>query len=277
MNPHTIKRLSQVHPLLRQKAEAVIAQLAAEGLTVEVVSGLRTADEQNALYAQGRTKPGPKVTYAKAWQSNHNYGLAVDFCPFVNSKPDWNAPRAVWKRIGEAAERQGLEWGGRWAKFRDMPHVQLPGLSVAQCFALSGGANLQPVWDAASRIAEATFAIKRPSAHFSAPTQGKVAPKSKKSNLAPFPAQIPASGESELPRFYPSELAKVPAQAPKQAAESLKSGNALPVSLVTIQAACELFLRENGLKLLLWLTLSVLIALLYHEWRERQAQRKEKR
>lgn len=199
MNPHTVRRLTKVHPLLRRKAEAVIGQLAAEGLTVEVVSGLRTADEQNALYAQGRTKPGPKVTYAKAWQSNHNYGLAIDLCPFVDGKPDWNAPRATWKRIGEAAERQGLEWGGRWAKFRDMPHVQLPGLSVAQCFALSGGANLQPVWDAASRIAGVVYAIKSPPVDFQGPKGATVYPAPQKSSHEAGNRQKQASGKTLSP------------------------------------------------------------------------------
>lgn len=276
MNPHTVKRLSQVHPLLRQRVEAIIARMADQGITLEVVQGLRTAKEQNELYAQGRSKPGRKVTNAKAWQSFHNYGIAVDLCPFVDGKPQWDAPRKVWNAIGAEAERLHLEWGGRW-KFRDLPHVQMPGLSISQCFDLSKAGSLTPVWDAISRINQ-NLAIKSPSVDFSASTQGnKVAPKSQKSKIDGIAAKIPASDKSLLPGFYPSKPAKVPAQAGKQAAESLKTGNTLPVSLVTIQAACELFLRENGLKLLLWLTLSILIALLYHEWRERQAKRKERR
>jgi peptidoglycan L-alanyl-D-glutamate endopeptidase CwlK len=83
------KRLDKVHPKLAQAVAAVINTLAAEGHKVEVVQGLRTFAEQDALFAQGRTKPGKKVTKAKGGQSNHNYGLAVDLCPFVGTEPKW--------------------------------------------------------------------------------------------------------------------------------------------------------------------------------------------
>ena len=262
MNLHTLKRLSQVHPILRQRVEILIARLAAQGVTVEAVQGLRTAQEQNDLYAKGRTKPGPKVTNAKAWQSNHCYGLAVDLCPFVNGKPDWNAPRKVWDSIGTEAERLHLEWGGRW-KFRDLPHVQLQGLSIAQCYELSRGGSLKPVWDAASRI---VLAVSAPSSVPKVEKGTTVYPAPQKSSGGPFPAQESVSPYSTTSDFPPRSPAFVPAQSPKQAAESLKSGNTLPVSLVTIQAACELFFRENGFKLLLWLTLSILIALVIYEF-----------
>lgn len=120
----------------------------------------------------------------------------------------------------------------------------------------------------------ANFRNTAPPRDLSTATQGKVAPAPQKSKIERSTPQIPAFPVSVPPGLSPSDPAKVPAQAPKQAAESLKSGNTLPVSLVTIQTACELFFRENGFKLLLWLTLSVLIALLYHEWRDRQAKRK---
>ena len=41
MNPHTFKRLQQVHPELKRRAEILIARLAEQGITVEVVQGLR--------------------------------------------------------------------------------------------------------------------------------------------------------------------------------------------------------------------------------------------
>jgi len=45
---------------------------------LKLISGLRTYEEQDALYAQGRTAPGPKVTNAPGGHSNHNFGLAFD-------------------------------------------------------------------------------------------------------------------------------------------------------------------------------------------------------
>lgn len=148
MNTATETRLAKVHPELARRVRDLITALALQGHTVEVVQGLRTFAAQDALFAQGRTKPGPVVTQARGGQSNHNYGLAVDLCPFVNGKPDWNAKPAVWFAIGTEAVKQGLEWGGNWKKFIDKPHVQLGGLSVAQCQSLYKGGGLEKVWAA---------------------------------------------------------------------------------------------------------------------------------
>lgn len=139
------KRLAKVHPKLSQAVTAVINTLAAEGLKVEVVQGLRTFAEQDALFAQGRTKPGKKVTRAKGGQSNHNYGLAVDLCPFIGTEPQWE-DEAGFDRIGAAGKKQGLIWGGDWPNFPDRPHLELPGPSIGQCFALHKEGGLEKVW-----------------------------------------------------------------------------------------------------------------------------------
>lgn len=153
MNDASRRRLSQVHPALAARITALLETLAQHGLQVEVVQGLRTFAEQDALFAQGRSKPGPVVTRARGGQSNHNYGLAVDLVPFNNGQPNWNAPLGVWTTIGREAEKLGLEWGGDWRKFVDKPHVQLPGLSVAECLSLfrRGGNKLDLVWAEAAR------------------------------------------------------------------------------------------------------------------------------
>ena len=54
-------------------------------VTVKVISGHRTWEEQDALYAKGRTKPGKRVTNARGGYSNHNFGTAVDFAVFKGS------------------------------------------------------------------------------------------------------------------------------------------------------------------------------------------------
>ncbi len=151
MNDASQKRLAKVHPELASRIQALIEGLAQQGLQIEVVQGLRTFAEQDALFAQGRTKPGPIVTRARGGQSNHNYGLAVDLVPFNNGQPNWNAPLSVWTTIGMAAHNLGLQWGGDWKKFVDKPHVQLPGMSVPECFALFKKGGLPAVWAEASR------------------------------------------------------------------------------------------------------------------------------
>lgn len=47
-------------------------------IRLRIVQGYRTIDEQKALYAQGRSTSGPKVTWVDGGYSYHNYGLAID-------------------------------------------------------------------------------------------------------------------------------------------------------------------------------------------------------
>jgi peptidoglycan LD-endopeptidase CwlK len=145
MNTASQNRLKKVHPELARRVTLVIEALANKGMTVEVVQGLRTFAEQDELFKQGRTKPGQIVTRARGGQSNHNYGLAVDLCPFVNGKPQWN-DNAAFIRIGVEASKLGLDWGGSWKKFIDKPHVQMPGLTVAQCLVCFKKGGLEYVW-----------------------------------------------------------------------------------------------------------------------------------
>lgn len=145
------ERLRAVHPALAEKVRQVCETLDRDGLNIQIVQGLRTFAEQDALFAQGRTKQGLKVTNARGGSSFHNYGLACDLCPFVDGKPDWDNLKAFAK-IGDEAEKLGLEWGGDWVKFKDRPHVQMPRISIKTCLQIynANGGKLQKVWDAAT-------------------------------------------------------------------------------------------------------------------------------
>ena len=151
MDQSSANRLDKVHPELKKRVTQLIENLAGQSMDVRVVQGLRTFAEQDALYEQGRTKPGKRVTNAKGGQSNHNYGLAVDLCPFKNGNPDWN-DTAGFKAIGSEAKKLGLEWGGDWTSLKDMPHVQLRGLSVKECQACYKKNGIQSVWDRINEI-----------------------------------------------------------------------------------------------------------------------------
>ena len=151
MRPSSEKRLQRLHPALASAVRAIVADLAAQGTTVEVVQGLRTFAEQDELYAKGRTTPGAIVTQARGGESNHNFGLAVDLCPFTDDKPNWNAPMSVWAAIGASAAAHGLEWGGQWKKFIDKPHVELPAMTVKECARCYQSGGLDAVWATASQ------------------------------------------------------------------------------------------------------------------------------
>jgi hypothetical protein len=79
MDTITLARIELLHPKLRAEAKEIYIAIfnALKGrAAVRFTHTLRTIAEQDALYAQGRTKPGKKVTNAKGGQSYHNFGLA---------------------------------------------------------------------------------------------------------------------------------------------------------------------------------------------------------
>ncbi len=115
-------KLGQIHPDLAIKAEKIITLAQRDGFTIIVTQGLRTFAEQDALYAQGRTRKGPKVTNAKGGQSNHNYGLAIDFGFVVNGQISWDDH--LYARLGIWSATVDLAWGGNWHTFKDLPHVE---------------------------------------------------------------------------------------------------------------------------------------------------------
>lgn len=120
------RNLDDLLPVVKAKAEAFIAACKAHGIDLIVTSTYRDFESQTALYNQGRTTPGAKVTNAKAGESFHNYRCALDFAPIVNGKIDWNNT-ALFTKCGEIAESIGLTWAGRWTTFKELAHVQYTG------------------------------------------------------------------------------------------------------------------------------------------------------
>lgn len=149
----TLDRIQLLHPKLREEASKIYSEIAA-ALTGKAACRfaytLRTFAEQDAIYAQGRTKPGKVVTNAKAGRSYHNYGLAVDIVLLVDrdgngtfedasweEKVDFDGDKkADWQEIVTIFKEHGWEWGGDW-KFSDTPHFQKTfGKSVTELLAL---------------------------------------------------------------------------------------------------------------------------------------------
>ncbi|MGR0372021.1 M15 family metallopeptidase [Listeria monocytogenes] len=122
-----------MYKITSDKTRNVIKKMAKEGIYLCVAQGYRSTAEQNALYAQGRTKPGAIVTNAKGGQSNHNYGVAVDLCLYTNDGKDviWESTTSRWKKVVAAMKAEGFKWGGDWKSFKDYPHFEL-------CDAVSG-------------------------------------------------------------------------------------------------------------------------------------------
>ncbi len=126
------RKTSDLTPETEKKCLAFIMKCQSQGIDVLITSTYRDNESQAALYAQGRTAPGPKVTNAKPGESFHNYRVAFDFVPIVNGKADWNNTK-TFEKCGKIAESLGLEWAGRWRSFKELAHCQnANGLTLKQ-------------------------------------------------------------------------------------------------------------------------------------------------
>jgi peptidoglycan L-alanyl-D-glutamate endopeptidase CwlK len=117
------KSIATLLPEVQPIARALVQKAALNGIRIKIISGLRTYAEQDKLYAQGRTTPGPKVTNSRGGYSNHNFGIAFDVGVFEGQK---YLPESVkYKAVGVLGTDLGLEWGGNWTSIIDQPHFQL--------------------------------------------------------------------------------------------------------------------------------------------------------
>lgn len=138
----TSRKLDDLLLPVRIKALDLINECKAHGIDLLVTSTYRDLEAQAALYAQGRSAPGRIVTNARAGQSFHNFRVAFDVVPLRGGKAVWgttgngidNDPTdddkddlELWQRIGAIGESHGLEWAGRWTRFREYPHFQYTG------------------------------------------------------------------------------------------------------------------------------------------------------
>ena len=131
----SLKRLVGVHPKLVDVVKMAIELTKQDFMVLE---GVRTPARQAELYAQGRTKPGQKVTWTL--KSNHfinsktGYGHAVDLVPLPI---DWSHKKldVVAKAMFAAADTLGVEirWGKDWNRNgisgekgeTDSPHFEI--------------------------------------------------------------------------------------------------------------------------------------------------------
>lgn len=138
----TVDRIKQMHPNLRDELlkdyTYVNEKLLGKGVRLRFAYSYRSPEEQNALYAQGRTKPGGKVTNSQAWQSIHQYGLAFDIVLLLDKDNNGTYETASWSTIEDFDKdkvadwievanyfkSKGWSWGGDWKSFKDYPHFE---------------------------------------------------------------------------------------------------------------------------------------------------------
>ncbi|WP_333819897.1 M15 family metallopeptidase [Ohtaekwangia sp.] len=116
-----ITDLQALHPYFRDQIKILMAACRAQGIELAVVESYRTHAKQNEYKTMGR-----KYTSSGAGRSKHQYGLAVDVVPIIDSVAVWDNT-ALWKRIGAEGEKLGLRWGGRWRTPYDPGHFEWTG------------------------------------------------------------------------------------------------------------------------------------------------------
>jgi peptidoglycan L-alanyl-D-glutamate endopeptidase CwlK len=131
MDAITLERIKLMHPDKRDELKQMytsINNLLPKGVRLRFTHTLRTIEEQNYLFSQGRTRGGSIVTNAKGGQSIHNYGLAIDIVILLDEDKNGTFEKAVWNgkhfnTVVTELKKYGFEWGGDW-KFKDAPHFQ---------------------------------------------------------------------------------------------------------------------------------------------------------
>jgi len=125
-----ITELNSLHPYFRDQIIELIRQCKAKGIELAVVEAYRTPSKQNEYRSMGK-----KYTRSSGGFSKHQYGLAIDVVPIVDSVAQWHNA-VLWKKVGNVGERLGLRWGGRWRHPYDPGHFEwtngLSGYQLAQ-------------------------------------------------------------------------------------------------------------------------------------------------
>lgn len=119
--------LDALHPVLREAVVELEDRFLAEGLPFRLFEAFRTPQRQKWLFAQGRSR-------ARAWESYHQFGLAVDYVLWVNNAWSWSSTGVYsryWKRLPQLGGELGLE-----PLPGEMPHLQVSGLALGD---LRGG------------------------------------------------------------------------------------------------------------------------------------------
>lgn len=132
--------INALAPFFYAKVRAALETCANKGMPLWIVEGYRSPKRQNWLYASGRSRPGMIVTEARAWQSMHQYGLAVDLCGGTNKKPQWVMP---WDKIRSIFTEHGLENLHPY----EQAHFQIrAGLATDDLYKLAHDDGLEAVW-----------------------------------------------------------------------------------------------------------------------------------
>jgi hypothetical protein len=125
LSKRSLKQMVGMNPALSFAVTMAIGRTM-QDFGVLNMGGIRTQEQQDELYAKGRTAPGKKVTWTR--NSRHVSGNAVDLVAFVDGKPTWDeqyypeiirAMKSVIKDYNLKIDHGFDLWG------KDIPHWQI--------------------------------------------------------------------------------------------------------------------------------------------------------
>lgn len=133
--------ITDLHPYVLEQKNKLVSRAKEQKISIIITDGFRSHEEQTRLYNQGRTTDGSIVTNARAGESYHNYGLAIDFAlQLEDGTVIWDMEydgnrngKSDWMEVVAIAKDLGFHWGGDWTGFPDYPHLQIDfGLTIRE-------------------------------------------------------------------------------------------------------------------------------------------------
>lgn len=146
VSSRTLKTISTLELGFQRRTKQWLEEMIQTGILPLIYTGLRSMEEQAALYAIGRSKPGKIVTKARPGESYHNYGLAFDWVPMKAApkvdlfQADWDDETAfkLGERVGITFGLKAITWetghlqSCSYESWRDIPQADSPGTKIAE-------------------------------------------------------------------------------------------------------------------------------------------------
>jgi peptidoglycan L-alanyl-D-glutamate endopeptidase CwlK len=129
----SLANIATLEPIMQavcRMAIGIMNRRKLKALDFGISSGRRTAPEQNTLWQQGRTTPGPIITYRDGYEveSTHQKGMAVDFFAYLDGRANYEPGNValIAMCFAEAADALDLKWrwGGNFTGIFDGAHFE---------------------------------------------------------------------------------------------------------------------------------------------------------
>lgn len=128
-------------PFVRERARIALTNAQNDGYPVAIFEGYRSPARQETLYSQGRTTAGKIVTRARAWQSTHQYGLAIDIAYLKNNRWSWDGDF-------DKPSRYFIDQGFSWLAPFEQVHFEITaGLDEKEMYRITQEFGVQTLWE----------------------------------------------------------------------------------------------------------------------------------